>query len=225
LYDTANHSWDMLYLHFMDSAKATASDKYDGAKVGNPDFDFFTNTPDGHRLSVDARNFVPGSVIPLGIVTDMPQTYKIKVEDFEIPAGTELFLHDKYLGIYQELSLGNEYIFTISSDTLSQGENRLELALAGDVTTSTNTTANNGIKVTMTPNPATEDVLVSYAFGSNDVKELRLVDVSGVSVVKMNLGKQASGNVKIPLSRLASGLYLVEIESGNKVVTQRLIKN
>jgi len=222
LFDTTGKEWDRTYVSFNELA-ANSADAYDGKKVHNTNLDLYSITADNKDLSFDARPFVNGSVIPLGITTNKPQTFTIKVDAFSVPAGGRLYLHDKYTGIYNELLLGSTYTFTIGSDTLSQGNNRLELAMGSDVTTAVNT-INNGIKVSVTPNPAKDDALVTYTFTTSDKKELRLTDVSGTVITKMNLGTQQQGSVRIPLTGLAAGMYLIEVSNGNKTEVQRLIK-
>ena len=50
------------------------------------------------------------------------------------------------------------------------------------------------------------------------------MDMSGVNVYGENLGVQQKGTVTVPLNKLASGIYMVELTSGNRKVVQRLIK-
>jgi len=224
LYDTNGKDWDRTYLYFNDAA-SEIKEAHDNGKIHNPDLDFYTLTPGRDKLNFDARPFVNDKVIPLGITTDKPQTFTIKVDKFTVPDGGQLFLHDKYTGTYQELLMGSNYTFTISADTLSQGDNRLELAMVQTPnTTSVTTTTVESMNVSLIPNPATSELTINYTFSSADAKSLNIVDVAGISLIHADLGTAQQGSKKLSLNTLSAGMYLVQVSCGNKVLTRRLIK-
>ena len=135
------------------------------------------------------------------------------------PAGAKIYLHDKLLQKYVLLDQGVEYRFTISKDKATQGDNRFELTMKPAVTVDP-----KDISVTMTPNPATDDVKVTFTNGQAEPVTIKVMDMSGVNVYGENLGVQQKGTVTVPLNKLASGIYMVELTSGNRKVVQRLIK-
>ena len=84
---------------------------------------------DNSKLSIDARPFSDGKVIPLGIKSSYLQDFIIKAQNVAVPDNGQVYLHDKYLQTYTQLLQGTEYKFTITKDAASQGDNRFELSM------------------------------------------------------------------------------------------------
>jgi len=120
---------------------------------------------------------------------------------------------------YVELKAGTEYPFTISKDKATQGGDRFELALKSNVAAPVKPLA-----VTMTPNPTTDDVKISFTSGKKENVSVRVMDISGVSIYTKDLGVQQNGTISVPLSTFAAGIYMVELTQGDQKVTQRLVK-
>ena len=118
------------------------------------------------------------------------------------------------------LQQGTEYRFSVTKDDASQGENRFELSMAPEVK-SINT---KGLNVTMTPNPATDEVTISFTQAQAENVSIRVLDLSGASIYNEALGAKQNGAVKVPLNNIASGIYMVELTSGGQKVVQRLVK-
>ena len=75
----------------------------------------------------------------------------------------------------------------------------------------------------MLPNPALDEVKVSYSGGEGPAT-VRILNLSGAALYSQAIPGDKSGSAKIGLSKLAVGVYLVEVTSGDKKVVQRLIK-
>ena len=224
LFDTTNHEWDRLYLSFNDMANDSFEHNVDGGKLHNANLDFYSLASTNKHLSFDSRPYTIGQVIPLGITTDKPRTFNIRVDNFTVPTGAQLFLHDKYLGTYTELSLGNSYSFTITGDTASQGDNRLELAMAGDVTTSTANVTSSQLITSLYPNPATTQSVLSYSLPVTEAVVFRLINMAGVQEYYKDEHLQKSGRIIIPLDKITAGSYIAEITVGDKKIIKKLIK-
>ncbi len=212
--------WDRLLLRFDDNAMATV-DYPDAPKLYNPDMSFYTWSKDDSMLSIDTRPYKDSSIIPLGLYSTLKKNFKILVSDFNVPAGTHLFLHDKYLKKTEEILQGYEYWFTVTSDTASWGNNRFELNTQGKPTgIISSDTASNTLKVKLVPNPV-NDKLTVFTEGTNGTTYIIITNMIGVKVAE----QQASGNtIIIPLYGIANGIYMVTISNGNNSITQKLIK-
>ncbi|NDC41686.1 MAG: T9SS C-terminal target domain-containing protein, partial [Chitinophagia bacterium] len=218
IYDEAYHPWDLLRVKF-DEATGDDQDKVNDAdKLIGGDLNFYSMSSDNKRQAIDVRPYNKDKVIPLGIVSNYAQKFIIKAQDVVLPEGGQLYLHDKMLGQYVELTQGAEYHFEITKDAASQGNNRFELAMKPAAT------AFSGLEVLMTPNPATDDVTLAYRSGNANEVNVRVMDVNGVAVYNKNLGVQQNGTVRVPLAKFAAGMYMVELTSGDKKVVQRLVK-
>ena len=219
VYDVNYHPYDMLYVKFNDQA-SEAEDKYlDATKPSGADFNFYSMSSDNKKMVIDSRPYNADKVVPLGISSAYQQDFIIKAEGVVTPGGAKVYLHDKLLQKYVAMDQGAEYRFTIGKDKATQGDNRFELTMKPAVTVDP-----KGLQVTMTPNPATDEVKVKFTTGQPESVTLRVLDMSGVSVYSEDLGVQQKGIVSVPLSKLASGIYMVEISCGGQKITQRLVK-
>jgi hypothetical protein len=216
VYDNDYHPWDVLNIHFNNGAKDEEDIKYDARKLYSPDFNFYSIADDNKHLMVDSRPYSADKVIPLGIASNYEQDMIIKAEDVVLPEGGSLYLHDKLLGQYVQMLQGSEYRFTITSDAATQGEQRFELSMKPS--------AASGMKVSMVPNPASDEVNVNFNTAKAENVSIRVLDMSGVSVYNADLGIQQTGTIKVPVSNFASGIYMVELTSGDHKIVQRLVK-
>jgi len=221
--DANNTVWDDLKIKF-DAQETDAKDNDDAGKPVNPDLNFYTLSPAGDHMSIDARPYADGKVIPLGLTTNHQQSFVIRATDIAAPVGAQLYLHDKYLSSYTPLTQGTEYPFTVSSDVKTQDDARFEIGL-GAIPDGNNTIAGTSFGMNVTPNPATSQVVLSYQTSGKDDTHVRVLNVAGVEVTTLDLGKQSSGNVTIPVNKLSAGIYIVELTSGDAKTTQRLIKD
>jgi len=220
VYDANYHPWDMLYVKFNQNATDVDDNNNDAAKLSTGDFSFYSISADSKQLAIDVRPYSSEKVIPLGVHSQFTQDFIIKAEDVVLPQGGKLYLHDKMLNQYVQLTAGTEYRFSVTADKATQGNERFELGMSP-----AQVAGNKGLQVSLQPNPATDDVKISFTNGVKAKVDVRILDLSGVSVYSRDLGVQQDGTVKVQVSNLASGVYMVELTSGNEKVVQRLIKD
>ncbi len=220
IYDAGYHPYDMVYLQFNDAATTGNDYGMDAVKpFGGAGLNFYSLSADEQKLIVDSRPYGKDQSVPLGISTTVAQDYVIKAESIALPNNGELYLHDKLLQQYLLLQAGTEYRFTVSDNAVTQGDNRFEL-----VTKPAATAKRGGLQVTISPNPATEAVAISYSNADAASVTVRITDLAGVSIFNQDLGIHATGTANISLSAFTPGIYMVELTSGNEKVVQRLIK-
>jgi hypothetical protein len=220
IYDAGYHPWDMLHIRF-DSATTDAQDLVNDAdKLVGGDLNFYSLSSDGKRQAIDVRPYNESAVIPLGITSEYSQEFIIKAESIVTPDGGQLYLHDKWLQQYVALSKGSEYHFTIGKDKESQGNDRFELSMKPN-----NLPNGAQFSMAMVPNPAQDEVVLSYNTGvvTGDVS-VTVTNLSGVTVFTKALGNRQSGTVTLPVHNLSAGVYLVELHNGDRKTVQRLIK-
>ncbi len=212
--------WDRLLLRFDDNAMATV-DYPDAAKLYNPDMSFYTWSKDDSMLSIDVRPYVDGEIIPLGLYSTLKKNFRIIAADFDMPLGTKLFLHDKFLNTTEEITgAGYEYWFSVDANPASWGDNRFELNTQGKPVNDIATVSNTKLKVKLVPNPATDNVTV-YTEGNNGKQVLvTITNMMGTKVAE----HYTTGNTTISLSNMAAGIYIVNISCGSETITQKLIK-
>lgn len=214
--------WDRLLIN-LDYNAMDVEDKLDGRKLYNPGLNFFTLSKDDVLLAVDVRPYNDGASIPLGLAAyNMYNKYVIKTGMFDIPSGTKLFLHDKYLNKKEELNPGFEYWFDITADTNSQGNNRFEINMVDQPANSIAFTERRAAKMQIIPNPAKEEVKIS--FDKLEGKAiLKLSNIAGQVIFSSEI-EATVGSVIIPLHNLSAGIYIVELQSSNAKFSEKLIK-
>ena len=161
-------------------------------------------------------------MIPLGLTSNYVGKFIIKADDYHIPEGSKMYLHDKLLETFTLLEQGVEYAFDVTKDDATQGDNRFELGLESNQGLVTPAAA--GLKAVVMPNPARESVTVTFQAPVAGETTLRLLSVEGVCVFTQSFGSLQSGSLAIPLSNISDGAYLVELTTGGEKVVYRLVK-
>jgi len=217
----SNTHWDRLLIKLDDKAADTI-DRQDAIKLYNPGIDFYTLSKEGKRLAIDARPYEDSSLIPLGLTAyNLYNNYVIKTGMFNIPAGTQLYLHDKYLNKTEEMTSGYEYWFAVTSDSNSQGANRFEINMVGTPTGVATTTQQNN-KLQVIPNPAHSSIELSYNKQQGNVA-IQILNMAGQAVYSTKVNGN-NGHVIIPIDNLAAGTYIAELKGSNIHLTEKFIK-
>lgn len=83
----------------------------------------------------------------------------------------------------------------------------------------------NGIKLQSYPNPAVNNVKVSYEIADAAKVALEIYSMSGQLVKRVDAGQQAAGihNMEINVSDLSKGTYVYSLVAGNNRLTKRMI--
>jgi hypothetical protein len=224
--DSNNVLWDRLLLRIDNNASDSADEK-DGVKFMNSEVNFYALTDHHDSLSIDARPYTNGKVIPLGFVTALRKSFILKVPQINMPVNTNLFLHDKYLATSTLLQPGTSYSFVVSNDSLSQGENRFELNFYTNWTppppTGDLSKAEKSFTTIVFPNPATSVVYIRI--NATDVKmtTTRIYDVAGKELLKKYAGLVKEGTIALPLSNLSKGNYILETVHGLEKTSSMLV--
>lgn len=219
VYDSTT-KWDRLLIN-LNSNGMPVEDKLDGKKLYNPNLDFFTLSQDSVRLAVDVRPYDDGHSIPLGLTAyNRYNKYVMRAGMFDIPAGTKLILHDKYLNMKEEIKTGFEYWFDVTADSNSQGNNRFEINMVGKPANVIEA-KNCKPQIQLIPNPAKDEVKLSF----NSVKgtaDLSITNNTGQVIFKQDI-QSATGSVVIPLKNMPSGIYIVVLRGKNIQYAEKLI--
>ena len=81
-----------------------------------------------------------------------------------------------------------------------------------------------GLDLQLVPNPAENEVAVSYTNANKVMATVRIINAAGAVILTQDLGTQQKGSAVIALDGLASGIYMVELTSGADKKTVKLIK-
>lgn len=108
--------------------------------------------------------------------------------------------------------------------TVTDANNCTATASATIVASGINEVTASITNITLIPNPATDQVKVMVSLASAQTVEFRLVDITGKYVYTAH-ESAAQGNFthQINLNEFASGIYLVEIATGNEIARRKLV--
>jgi TRAP-type uncharacterized transport system substrate-binding protein len=75
------------------------------------------------------------------------------------------------------------------------------------------------------PNPAYDVINIQYELKTSSELHITLFDLSGKRVVTLFNGKQTQGNQELILntSELNKGIYLLQMNVGNEILTRKVI--
>ncbi len=218
VYDSANHLWDKMDIHFSDDGTDGYDKRKDALKPMSVDFALYSITSNGDKVTIDDRPYKDGMVIPLGIASNYTQRFILRADNVAVPQGSQLLLHDKLFSKYVPFETGLAYPFDITKDRSSQGDNRFELMVTHKVA------AADGVEVSVWPNPVSADVSVIMHSSGRTTGRIAIRDISGVSVYDKAIDMERYGVVKIPMSNYASGIYMIEVIANGQRTVKKLIK-
>ena len=218
--DNGNMTWDRL-LVFFDGTTLAGKDGKDARKLNanNAPLNFYT-LADTNRLSIDCRPLAANTTVLLGLKADSMMQYTIRVADYDV-AGAQLYLIDKFLNTTTPMSEGMQYDFNVTSNPLTQGNNRFEIGIG---TTGVGQLSGHNISMSLSPNPAEDMVSISFDAVVNGPAQISIANLVGQQLLQRSLGNVNTAEVVVSLKDLPSGMYMVTVSCGEQKVTQRLIK-
>lgn len=223
IYDSTTF-WDRILITFDDKAMKV-EDRMDAIKLYNPGMDFFTISSDTTRLSIDARPYEDGDVIQLGhFAWDRFTDYTIKVPDYDVPQGVQLYLEDKYLNKTEPIKQGFEYKFSVNADTNTQGIHRFVIRTSGTPVNSVAEVGNSvSSNIQIVPNPTINGkVKVSYSDVDGE-GTVSVISITGQVMQQVNI-EEGTGSVLLSVDELPVGAYIIEVAGNNARYTSKLIK-
>ncbi len=77
------------------------------------------------------------------------------------------------------------------------------------------------------PNPFTNNIKMQIQSNKEEVSNIRLINMNGMQVAKRSVTLQPGDNIVVlkDLESIAAGVYLMEIRTGDEIITQKIIKN
>jgi len=217
--------WDRFLLRF-DDTTANALDYEDAKELYNPEISFYSFSSDDSMLSIDTRPYVDSEVIQLGIYCPLQKNFRIVASEVNMPAGTKLFLKDKYLNKTEQITgAGYEYWFAVTADTASWGNARFELNTIGKPVTGIETQPGGQLAVKAMPNPTGGNITLYYN-GATAGKEISVTvtGITGIQLARHTAVASPTGSIQISLGDYPSGIYLIELRNGNTSTRCKVVR-
>ncbi len=213
-----------------DGVLVSMSDQYNDAYVQAEEAMKFFNYVESLAISnmnqfysIEKRNLSDGQQeivqLYLGNYEATDYTFKINVNN---PENKTVYLVDNYLGTQTLLdALYYEHTFSVDESVpASVATDRFEL-IFDNTTLGNNSFEMAGIEVY--PNPVENIVKIDKGDFSGDWKTLNIYDITGKQVINLDASNTDSA-LKIDMSSLSNGLYILKINTSNGQFQQKLIK-
>ncbi len=214
---------DKLFIRSDFNATINGNDRLDLPKYQNETTNFYTVSPDKTQLAVDTRKEWSQNV-PLGLKTPAGN-YSISIQNNTLSVGKSIYLKDNYLNSTTLLKVGTVYDFSVSMDSLSQGDKRFELqfGLASN-TLPTDESLNGGLRLKVIGTVLQGNLLTIEVGGikANEVGVLSLIDMNGRIVKNTSV---VNGVNKISVNELTNGLQLIKLSNGKNQLVKKFIKD
>lgn len=213
--------WDETLIEFDSVYRSSYNPKSDGLKIFNTEASLYSLSKDSIKLSLDRRRVDTASIL-LGIKSNISRQYRLIIS--ETPAGLtkqDLWLHDKYLDYWKKLEQGGVYTFSVTSDSFSQGNQRLEIVSKPIETI----ICPQSYSLKVSPNPATEIVQIQAGIlNSSNNTIVNIFQSNGIKIASYNEGKISNLNRMVQVASWSKGAYMVQIINGDTVATTKFIK-
>ena len=222
--DQSNNS-KFTEFYFIEEGSDGIDPTYDGALIdfADPSFLIYSRILDneqdnGVKISVNALAYSEmwDKIIPLGINAQAGEEMTIGISHRTTPADLNIYLEDAYEGTMTDIKAG-DYTLIPSSDI--NGVGRFFIHTTAD-TMSNGEVSTNMLNAYKESN-ANYITLEGLATQSNNIK-VSLYNILGRKVLDTSLTNSINTQTISTLG-MASGIYVIELESGNDRLTKKLI--
>ena len=233
---------DEMVVHFADNATDNMDSKFDAVKrrngnyisalgqnnylnissyLNSPSVDFAINSI---AMLADGQD---SKVVKLKVIDVTPGNYSLTFSELSsMSLGYKIYLKDDFLNQEYLVTDGFIYEFSVTSNPLSYGDLRFSLRfLSEQIITALGDELNK--ETVAYPNPVNDILHIKLSSTAEaDLKSIVLLDVLGNSVISSEKNQQLlqPGVRSIDMTGFASGIYILNVSSGNDVKSIKVIK-
>lgn len=167
-------------------------------------------------------------IIPLKVADAKNGNYTLKFTELStFDLGYKIFLKDKFLSKEVEIEDNEEYEFSITSNASTTGSARFELVFRKDIVTALEPTLSQ--EVLVYPNPVSSDGRLTIVIPEQldaPILSIFLYDMKGSVIYSSENDKKIlePGVKTIEMGQAGTGLYILNITSGNEIKSIRVLK-
>ena len=209
-------------LYFRDGLSLGLDPWYD-AGAFNQSMAMSTRLPQGSQETAFARNAMDmeamqNTRVPLEIRQNEGQSFSISIADMDLPENIYVYLEDTLNGSFTSLK---EQDFELTAQSDLSGADRFFIVFKENSVLSSGDTLGTD---TLNVYKASTDSFITIAGITPNLGQLdvRLYSILGVAV-KQNVLNPTTATQRISTQGLASGLYIVQIKSGNQVFVKKIM--
>ncbi|MGL6067428.1 MAG: T9SS type A sorting domain-containing protein, partial [Sediminibacterium sp.] len=188
-------------------------DSLDAPKLFQSGYNLFSKSTDGKSLAVDSRKIDNNTTIPINTSNLITGNYEFRINKAMLPADNKLVLHDRYLNKFLVLQKDSSYSFSISSDSASKKDGRFEIA--ANIPLATPDQLTHTLVVKLYPNPVQQELTIATSTNTNDPILIRITGTNGVVIKTLAPILERKALIKVQVGDLPSGLYILQISSGD----------
>ncbi len=208
-------------IYFLENTNDSYEPNYDTASMGLNYPSIYTRLVEddqGLNLGIQSLSFAEmwDKIIPIGINANGGEEIRISISHNTTPADLNIYLEDASEGLMTDLKAG-DYTFTTSSDL--EGVGRFFIHMTADTMSSgeVSTSMLNAYK----ESNSNYITIEGLATQSNNIN-VGLYNILGRKVLETSLNNNVNTQTISTLG-MASGIYVIELESGNDRLTKKLI--
>lgn len=161
-------------------------------------------------------DFNDNKALPLGVKIDEEGDAIIRIDELiNIPSNRIIYLHDKNLEIYHDLTESDYEVFLTVGEHLDRFEivfgSKEDIIIEDDIPTNFNVHYSNKIKSIIIINPSTEEI-----------KSLEMFNVLG-QVIYRNTNLPNENYTEFKIDNLQAGTYIINIETSEETIIKKVI--
>ncbi len=214
--------WDRALFIFKINA-SDSLDFFDAKKLLNPDFSLFSWSAEKEKLCIDTRSSLHSTIIPLGLKSDIQNTFQLKVKQFPDINVYDFYLIDKLVNRKLALKSGFNYSFEVDSLKLPTDSSRFEIQMIAK-NIPINSIEFPKLNCQVFPNP-TENLLSLIIQSSKLLPVyISISNTLGQQFLNTKLAPAQQINYSILLNKMDAGVYVLTITNREETIVQKIIK-
>ncbi|MFM1795030.1 MAG: hypothetical protein RL642_1415 [Bacteroidota bacterium] len=215
--------YDEAYLHFRPDA-TNYKDRFDIVQLLNPTVNVATIDSTGKSYNINSLGTLEKKrSVYVNIANNPVSDYKIKFNDLGTFANHQVFLKDNFKNETIEIFEGKEYPISITSDPLSNANNRLELVFE-PISASLKRISNINL-ISLETNPVIEKLVLNNN-GATEIgtAQINIINTTGQLIDTKAWETNLSDSFEYQTQKLSTGIYFIEIASKNYSQTIKFTK-
>ncbi|WP_075343957.1 lamin tail domain-containing protein [Tenacibaculum agarivorans] len=193
---------------------------YDSKLFGGVDYDFaiyteLLNDNDGRHLAIQSlpSTDIETMIIPIGLITEANKEITFSIAETNLPSGVNIYLEDRKNNTFTNLSEGNH---TITLKNTSNGIGQFYIRASAKSLSNEDLEENtSNISIYSSDN---KEVTIT---GLQDRANLKVFSVLGEELADTNIN--SNGVSKVSLANLATGVYIIKLNSESVNITKKII--
>jgi hypothetical protein len=206
----------------------------DAIKLNNPDENIVINS-NNKALAIEGRTSINSATdsVQLYLYNLLPQDYNLQVtaQALNFVGANEAYLVDKLSGTEYPIDvISGQINVPFTSTSFSTNSDRFYVKFNSTNNNSngsggSGSATNNPPVQIIVPSPVTSMIGINYSMPANTNFSIRLLSMDGKKLFTQNVVSSSQGQINIPVSNYAQGIYLVEIQIANRRIIKKIIKD